>query len=207
MARKHSKKTEDFVGAVRVNKNYVCFHLMAVYTNPGLVETLSPELQKRMQGKSCFNFRAVDEGLFAELEELMERALRRDTQMARAPKTITRCQGDRRAPSAAAPEAPRTWRTYNATRAFATGSAKASPLIPAGANQPRQTCHMPTLLPPSPTASLRPRDSHQAIASNLGHHSEGTWARERMARTSSFLNDASSVCTCPPVGAQDRAVA
>ena len=30
--RKHSKKTEDFVGAVRVNKNYVSFHLMAVYT-------------------------------------------------------------------------------------------------------------------------------------------------------------------------------
>ena len=116
----------------------------------------------------------------------MERALRRDSRrQGRRPSLAAKAIGA--APSAAAPEAPRTWRTYNATRAFATGSAKASPLIPAGANQPRHTCHMPTLLPPSPTASLRPRDSHQAIASNLGHHSEGTQRRERMARTTSFL--------------------
>ena len=30
----------------------------------------SPELRKRMQGKSCFNFTKVDEGLFDELSDI-----------------------------------------------------------------------------------------------------------------------------------------
>ena len=31
---------------------------------------MSPELKKRMQGKSCFNFKEVDKKLFAELKAL-----------------------------------------------------------------------------------------------------------------------------------------
>jgi hypothetical protein len=31
---------------------------------------MSPELKKRMQGKSCFNFKEVDEKLFRELGNL-----------------------------------------------------------------------------------------------------------------------------------------
>ena len=31
---------------------------------------MSPELKKRMQGKSCFNFKEVDENLFKELATL-----------------------------------------------------------------------------------------------------------------------------------------
>jgi hypothetical protein len=31
---------------------------------------MSPELRKRMQGKSCFNFTRQDDTLFAELETL-----------------------------------------------------------------------------------------------------------------------------------------
>ena len=31
---------------------------------------MSPELKKRMQGKSCFNFKEVDEQLFKELATL-----------------------------------------------------------------------------------------------------------------------------------------
>jgi len=31
---------------------------------------MSPELKKRMQGKSCFNFKEVDEKLFKELARL-----------------------------------------------------------------------------------------------------------------------------------------
>lgn len=37
---------------------------------PELVKGLSPELKKRMQGKACFNFTSVDEGLFQELAAL-----------------------------------------------------------------------------------------------------------------------------------------
>ena len=43
---------------------------MPVYVDPGLLDDVSPELRKRMQGKSCFNFTSVDEPLFAELGDL-----------------------------------------------------------------------------------------------------------------------------------------
>lgn len=59
-------------GAVQTKKNYVSYHLMPVYVNPDLLESTSPELKKRMQGKSCFNFTAVDEALFEELAALTE---------------------------------------------------------------------------------------------------------------------------------------
>ena len=63
-----------FFGAVQVKKNYVSYHLMPVYFAPGLLEGISPELKKRMQGKSCFNFREVDQGLFRELAALTKAA-------------------------------------------------------------------------------------------------------------------------------------
>jgi hypothetical protein len=43
---------------------------MSVYVSPELMKGMSPELKKRMQGKSCFNFKAVDEKLFKELAKL-----------------------------------------------------------------------------------------------------------------------------------------
>jgi hypothetical protein len=57
-------------GGVRLGKNYVSYYLMSVYAAPELVRNMSPELKKRMQGKSCFNFKTVDEQLFAELKAL-----------------------------------------------------------------------------------------------------------------------------------------
>ena len=57
-------------GGVRLGKNYVSFYLMSVYASPELLKTMSRELKKRMQGKSCFNFKAVDQKLFKELREL-----------------------------------------------------------------------------------------------------------------------------------------
>ena len=57
-------------GGVRLGKNYVSFYLMSVYANTDLLKTMSPELKKRMQGKSCFNFKEVDQKLFGELKTL-----------------------------------------------------------------------------------------------------------------------------------------
>lgn len=59
-----------FFGAVRIGKQYVSYHLMPVYVNPALLESLSPELRKRMQGKSCFNFARTHDSLLAELAQL-----------------------------------------------------------------------------------------------------------------------------------------
>jgi hypothetical protein len=57
-------------GGVQIKKRYVSYHLMPVYVNPGLLEGISPELRKRMQGKSCFNFTTSDPALFNELAAL-----------------------------------------------------------------------------------------------------------------------------------------
>ena len=57
-------------GGVRTGKAYVSFYLMSVYACPDLLKSMSPELKKRMQGKSCFNFKGVDEKLFKELAKL-----------------------------------------------------------------------------------------------------------------------------------------
>jgi hypothetical protein len=59
-----------FFGAVKTGKRYVSFHLMPVYVHPVQQVGMSPELRKRMHGKSCFNFTRPDDALFAELETL-----------------------------------------------------------------------------------------------------------------------------------------
>jgi hypothetical protein len=58
------------VAWVKVSKSYVSFHYMPIYFAPILQKSLSAGLKARMQGKSCFNFKAVDEKLFAELRQL-----------------------------------------------------------------------------------------------------------------------------------------
>jgi hypothetical protein len=57
-------------GGVRLGKAYVSYHLMPVYTHAALAAKISPALKKRMQGKSCFNFKAADPALFEELAAL-----------------------------------------------------------------------------------------------------------------------------------------
>ena len=57
-------------GGVRLGKSYVSFYLMTVYVSPDLLKAMSPELRKRMQGKSCFNFKQVDQQLFSELKTI-----------------------------------------------------------------------------------------------------------------------------------------
>jgi hypothetical protein len=69
---KHMQKNKKplFFGAVQIKKSYVSFHLMPVYLKPELLNSLSPGLKSRMQGKSCFNFSEVDKPLFKELAAL-----------------------------------------------------------------------------------------------------------------------------------------
>jgi hypothetical protein len=65
----HMQKNKKplFFGAVQVKKSYVSFHLMPVYVKPELLASASSELKSRMQGKSCFNFSAVEPPLIKEL--------------------------------------------------------------------------------------------------------------------------------------------
>jgi hypothetical protein len=61
-------------GGVQTMKNYVSYHLMPVYSHASLAATIPPDLKKRMQGKSCFNFKAEDPALFEQLEALTRAA-------------------------------------------------------------------------------------------------------------------------------------
>ena len=63
-------KKELFFGSAQIKKNYVSFYLMPVYVYPELLQGVSPELKKHMQGKSCFNFKKIEPALFDELAEL-----------------------------------------------------------------------------------------------------------------------------------------
>ena len=77
LAPESERVPATWFGAVRRGKRYVSYYLMAVYADPRLLDDVSPELKKRMQGKSCFNFTREDEGLFAELTELTARGYER----------------------------------------------------------------------------------------------------------------------------------
>jgi hypothetical protein len=68
-------KQAIFFGAAKINKNYVSYHLMPVYIYSELLEDISTDLKKRMQGKSCFNFKEINEDLIGELKNLTEMGL------------------------------------------------------------------------------------------------------------------------------------
>lgn len=70
MAPETERNPTTWFAGVRLGKRYVSCYLMPVYVEPSLLDGISPDLKRRMQGKSCFNFTAVDEGLFAELQAL-----------------------------------------------------------------------------------------------------------------------------------------
>jgi hypothetical protein len=72
----HEVRAKDgyrtFFGGVEIKKNFVSAHLFPAYTDPGLLDGISESLRKRMQGKSCFNFKKVEEPLLAELQQLID---------------------------------------------------------------------------------------------------------------------------------------
>jgi hypothetical protein len=70
-------RKELYFGSTHIKKNYVSFYLMPVYMYPDLLDGISPELKKRMQGKSCFNFKQVEPALFKELAALTKKGCER----------------------------------------------------------------------------------------------------------------------------------
>jgi hypothetical protein len=60
--------------SVKDGKSYVSFHLFPVYVMPDLLGGVSDPLRRRMQGKSCFNFTALEPELARELGRLVGQA-------------------------------------------------------------------------------------------------------------------------------------
>jgi len=63
-------------GGVRIKKRYVSYHLMPIYVDATLSESIGEALAKRRQGKSCFNFRTLEQIPLIELASLTERSVR-----------------------------------------------------------------------------------------------------------------------------------
>ncbi|HYM93960.1 MAG TPA: hypothetical protein VET23_07465 [Chitinophagaceae bacterium] len=60
---------------VEIEKTYVSYHLMGIYMNPKLQGEISKKLKTRTQGKTCFNFKKVDETIFEQLDQLTARSI------------------------------------------------------------------------------------------------------------------------------------
>jgi hypothetical protein len=65
------KGQQIYFAGVKLNKNYVSFYLMTVYSSPKQKALISPALKKRMQGKACFNFTTPDSALMKALSQLV----------------------------------------------------------------------------------------------------------------------------------------
>lgn len=59
-------------GGVEIKKNYVSAHLIPVYAHPDMLDDADPALRKRMQGKSCFNFKKRDDAAIDSLAALID---------------------------------------------------------------------------------------------------------------------------------------
>jgi hypothetical protein len=77
-------KPWGYAAGTRLGKRYVSYYLMGVYGDEGLAASISPELKRRMQGKSCFNFTKIDEALLRELEALTAKSIARQPALVEA---------------------------------------------------------------------------------------------------------------------------
>ena len=66
------RKRDDlwFAGAL-IQKGYVGFYYMPVYTNPSIKKLIKPELLKCLKGKSCFYIKKFDQEIFSQIKEAL----------------------------------------------------------------------------------------------------------------------------------------
>jgi hypothetical protein len=72
--RKPGANAHGWFAFVKPATKHVSLYLLPVHENATLRASLSPALAKKLTGRSTFNFAAVDEALFSELEQVMARA-------------------------------------------------------------------------------------------------------------------------------------
>jgi hypothetical protein len=72
----HPRKPKEamWFGMVRQGKAYVSYHLMPLYMNPAMQAKVSPALARRMQGRTCFNFKTTGPELVTDLAALTREA-------------------------------------------------------------------------------------------------------------------------------------
>lgn len=67
-------KEPAWFGWIAIKKSYVAYHIMPLYTLPALNDLVPASLEKRRQGKTCFNFKKADTELFDQISKLTKAA-------------------------------------------------------------------------------------------------------------------------------------
>jgi hypothetical protein len=65
-------RSEVFFASVIIQKSYVGFYYMPVYTSPEMKRLFAPELLSLLKGKSCFHIKTLDARLLAQVKRAME---------------------------------------------------------------------------------------------------------------------------------------
>lgn len=66
------KKKEVFFAGLIIQKSYVGFYFMPIYTDTDLTKVFKPELLKHLKGKSCFHIKKLDEELKCQISDALE---------------------------------------------------------------------------------------------------------------------------------------
>ena len=70
------KRKEVFFAGLIIQKSYVGFYYMPVYTEPEIRQFFKPELLRLLKGKSCFHIRKVTPELLAQIDDALERGFK-----------------------------------------------------------------------------------------------------------------------------------
>jgi len=64
------KRSEVYFAGAIIQKSFVGFYFMPMYSRPEFIEGLSPELKRCIKGKACLNIKKAEENLFKEIEKM-----------------------------------------------------------------------------------------------------------------------------------------
>ncbi len=67
-------KAHGYFAGVSLAAKHVSLHLMPIYSDPSLLDGISPALSRCVSGKATLRFTAVDDAVFAELVTLVARS-------------------------------------------------------------------------------------------------------------------------------------
>lgn len=70
------KRKEVFFAGLIIQKSYVGFYFMPVYTDPETKSFFQPELLRLLKGKSCFHIKKLTPELLTQVEETLERGFK-----------------------------------------------------------------------------------------------------------------------------------
>ena len=66
------KRSEVYFASIIIQKSYVGFYFMPVYSDPEIKEFFPPELLSLLKGKSCFHIKQLDDKLLEQVRKVLQ---------------------------------------------------------------------------------------------------------------------------------------